>query len=432
MRARLSHPAVSPIALLLAMIGVAPVTAQQRQYEAPGSRMAEEIDAADSVRSQMEAAAWRFGSWRVQPRLGIPQLEWVDDVFDRGEAATTGSDLKVTAVAGLDAYLPVGSDVVVAAFAHPSYTWWRDTESLRRFNLSYGGALFALFNRWTAQLTGRRIETERPINNELRLRTAIERDEVGFDNRFRLRGPWVVFASVRSAGTELPDVGDLGSEFEPLRQLERDETAWSGGIGYERGAGLRIDVGYETVDTDFPSDPGGRSNRSEAPFTRLRWTGNRVGGHLEAGERTLDFDNPALGEITESVGRGLLDVELGHRTRLALYASRAVVYSALDRAGYFSSTNTGAGVAWGEPRRLTVRLFAETGRDDFVSAGGPNEGRIDDVDAVGLSFTVPFGERLELVLGLTEIDIDSNLDANDRSLTVGTSAVRLALPDVPF
>ncbi len=420
--------------LTVALLASLPLSSQQRQYSEPGSLLESEVAASERVQKQLEGAPWKFGNIRIQPRLGLSDLQYVNNVFDRGDEDMEGttSDLRLTALAGLDAYLPVGSDVILSTFANATYTWWKDTETLRRFNVSYGAAAFALFNRLTTQLVARRTESDSPINNELRLRTAIRQDRVGLDGRVRLAGPWRLFGTVGVAETSYPERDELVDSYPELSNLERTEDDASIGVGYERPGRFRLDFGWRTIDTEFEDDPSGRSNRSDYPFARASFSGNRLSLDIEGGERRLDFDNPELGEQKQRTGLARTTLRLGHRTQTALYNVQSVVYSALDQGSYFASEATGIGLTWGVDQALSVSLFAETGTDDFVSAGGLNFGRIDDVDAIGLTVQFPARARLKVALGLSQIDVDSNLDEFDRSLTALRTSFRLSLPQFPF
>ena len=336
---------------------------------------------------------------------------------------------------------PSAATASLSAFAHPTYTWWQKNEDLRRFNLSYGAALFGLFNRATTQLVARRVESDQPVNNEFRFRTTIQTDRLGADARVDVRGPWQLFASLATEETSFSQPETLDGMLAPVLALARSEDEAAFGVGYEPDDKLRIDVGWRTIDTRFDDDTSGRSNRSDSPFVEVRLNGNRLQLDLAISRRELEFDNPDLGTREEEGGLARSTVRFGRRTSAALYRSRSVVYSALDAASYFTSEVTGISAGWGGrggrggtrgARDIEIRAFLEDGSDDYVGTGGPNEGRSDEVTTAGFTVQIPLRNRLELLLGLSEIDIDSNLDPFDRTLTVLRSTVRLDLPEFPF
>jgi hypothetical protein len=410
-----------------------PALAQLRQYAEPGELARRDIPTREVLRERIAAAPWRAGRWRFQPRLAIGDLVYSNNVFDENDVSRQESDLRGNATAGIDAYLPVGSNAVFATFIRPSYQWWRNHDELRRLNSSYGAAVFGLFNRLTTELDAKRQETERTVNNELRVPATIRQDSLSLDARLSVRGPWQVFSGAALNATRYPNADDLAGRGRQLDLLARDEEVVSAGVAYDVPDRVNLGLGWRRVESTFVDDPAGRSNRGQYPFLSATIPGNKLTLDADIGLRKLEFDrSSALEETDEAVGTLRASLEVGARTAVTLFGARDIVYSAVDTGGYFTSARSGLALGWGDRERVRLGIFAETGRDEFTSAGGLNAGRIDDATSYGLGIELPLRWGLVLNLGVSEIEIDSNFDQFDRSRTSASSSLRLALPEFPF
>jgi len=410
-----------------------PALAQLRQYAEPGQLAEREIPARETLQERMAAAPWQSGRWRFQPRLSVGDLVYSTNVFDESDLDEQESDLRGSATAGIAAYAPVGRDMVFVTFAGPNYAWWRDNEELRRLNWSYGAALFGLFNRLSTQVSVKRTETERAINNELRIPTTLRQDGIALDARIDVAGPWQIFTSAALSESRYPSASNLEDRAPNLDLLARDEEVLSAGVAYDIPGSFNLGVGWRRVDSQFVDDPDLRSNSGQYPFVQFSVPGNRLQLDGDFGLRLLEFDGPsALEETEEAVGTLRISIDLATRTRLSVYGARDIVYSAVDAGGFFSSGRTGVKLGWGEANSLRASVFAETGSDEFQSANGANLGRVDDGSTYGVNLQVPLKWNLVLDLGVSETTIDSTLDEFDRSRTLIRSTVRLSLPDFPF
>lgn len=414
----------------------------QEQYAAPGDLSTIEVPLRDTLRERLDEAPWQVGKLRIQPRLSFGNLEYVDNVFDinddavdneNGDAEQPISDWRAGAAAGLDVYLPVGEDTVLSTFVRPSYSWWRDNDQLRRFNLSYGAAAFGFFNRVATDFVLRRTESEARLNDELRIPVTTRQDRASLAARIAISGPWGIFGEATLLETRFPNAEDFAERAPDLLQLERDEEVTGIGVSYKVEDRVSVAAGWRQIDAELLIDPNGRSNSGGFPFLRLSLPGNRVQFAAEIGLRKLEFDNrEALGERDETVGTVQTSWRIATRTGAGIYSSRRVPYSALDAGSYFINERTGASLTWGVDRPNNVRLFVETGTDEFVSVGGSNLGRLDDHTAFGIQFDLQLRKHLVLVLGVTDTDVDSNFDNFDRSLTALRTTVRINLPEFPF
>jgi len=419
------------LALLVLALGAPTLEAQLKQYRPAGQLTDAETPDREEMKRRIEEAAWTWGRARVQPRLGLGQVEYRNNVFDESDSAEQTSDLRASAHAGLEIFLPVGTDSVLVTFARPSYQWWQDTDALNRLNWNYGVAAFGYFNRASAQISARRTEVEQNLNNEVRIPVTTQTDRIGVDGEIEIRGPWKVFGSVVSAGSRYPNAEDLVDYISELTLLERDEEIFSLGVAYDAAGRFEAGLGWRQVETDFLDDPEGRSSSGDYPFLKLSVPGNQLQMTAEVGQRLLEFaDSSGLRETEETVGTVRLTVPLGDRTDFALYGSRDIVYSVLDASAFFAGDVTGVSLSWG--RELKVSLFAQSGDDEYTSAGGFNEGRLDSGESFGASITFPLRWGLATQLGYHDTTIDSNFDEFDRTGSSLGLSVKLDLPDFPF
>ncbi len=410
-----------------------PAHAQLRQYVSPSELALIELERQESLESAMRDAPWEVRRLKIQPRISLGDLQRIDNVFDTGDESERVTDVRATASAGIDAYLQVGENTILSAFVRPSYSWWKDNEQLRRFNQSYGAAAFGFMDRLSTRLTLKRSESERLVNSELRIPATIRQDQIALEAALRLGGPWQVFGSASYRETSYPNAEDLAEQAPNLARLGRNEDTAGFGVAYDIPNRLNLGLGWRRVESDFQDDPDGRSNRGSFPFVKIAVPGNRVQIAAEVGLRKLDFANEEnLASRDEVLGTVQTVWPIGHRTRFSAYGARDLVYSAVDTGGFFNSSRLGAALSRRSSRRLNVQLFAESGRDEFESAGDSLPGRVDDFRAVGVTFRLPVRKRLVVQLGYVDTQVDSNFDDFDRSYRVLRSLVSLDLPDFPF
>jgi len=187
-----------PAKLLLAGV-IAVVTtasaawAQFTQYAAPGSLAPGEESTKERLQKAMEQARWTLGPLRLEPWVGLGKLTYHDDLEPWQEGKQ--SDVTASAGAGVTAFLPLGKRVLLAGYALPEYSWWRERNKRSRLNGRYGVGAFADLGRLSLDLKGFRASEPWYIGFENEVPIDVRREGVSLGAELRLLRRLFIYAT---------------------------------------------------------------------------------------------------------------------------------------------------------------------------------------------------------------------------------------------
>lgn len=401
--------------LALALAGVATLSsAQFSQYTKAGDFERSPASLKEDIDEAVEEAKWDFGRVRVDPWLALRELTYDDNVGARA-GDEVQSDLTATVGAGFRAYLPFGSDLVLATHVLPEYVWWRDLSDRRRVNGRVGVGLFGSLGRTSLEASVARADEARFFSREFEDQVNT-RDEVGFLSlALDLNQGFAIFANSRVRRLEFRDEdGSIAA----VKILDREETIQRAGIRHTSARGLTIGVGVEDSEVDFEIVDSLRSNSGTSPLVQLQYVGPDFFFVIEAVDRDLEFPAaPQLLNYDEVTGQARFEIESFERLGLQAYGRRNLVYSFTDRWAYFEETATGAAVRLDAASWLSIRAFGETGTSDFRPVDVGIDLREEDFDGYGIEFQFAV-RRATLHLAFSKTSYDANLQEFDRDVTV--------------
>ncbi len=210
-----------------------------------------------------------------------------------------------------------------------------------------------------------------------------------------------------------------------LSARDVDTDVVSGGVGYEFGGGLRVDLGFESTDARFPIDPGGRSNRSSGPILRLAFEGSRLSLDVDTTLRELEFDGRASSdERRQLTGRARLGWQLTEKLSASLFSGLQLDFSALEADAVFEGRRSGAALRR-QLGRSRISAFYEVGQDEFVRVVDDRVTRVDDFTSFGLSYHLRLSERVTVEVAVSDTRRESSDPEFDRDLTGVTIRIRL-------
>ena len=419
--------------ILLALLPLAlPAAAQQGRYSVPGGLAERRLDQFETLMEMRTDARWRLGFLDVEPRLAISDLGYVSNIYS-ASGGEDESDFRAAGRAGLRGFFNLGPKVVVSPFADLSYTWWQDQEELRSTNESFGVQLLADFNRLRIISQAGQSESQRNLSSELEVPVDTRDNRLQLDLEVDFWGPFRFSAGARAV--EKRYSGAPAESNVPgleLASLEVDTESVSAGIGYELPAGLEIEVGVESVEARYPFDPGGRSNEGTGPLARVRFDGSRLFLEAEAAWRDLEFDAPGAENREELRGIAQLEWRLSRTLSAGTYVANQLQASALDSESIFEGRRNG----WFLQRRGInqglVRLFYESGTDDFSTVLVDDVNRSDDFEAYGVQLNFSLTPRLQVDLGFFDSRRESTDPQFDRDFSSVRTAIRLGGDLLPW
>ncbi len=395
------------LAALVSLVLTSPLAAQVRQYTPPGGAQNEAAGRKEALEKAVEEARWHAGPLRLDPALWISDLSFVDRPAE--DLSGTNSDLTARAGAGLRAYLPVGSKTTVAAYALPEYVWWQERAAERRVNQRFGLGTFTYFNRLAVAITAQRDEDFNYATGEVLQRYTSRNEKLAADVEVPVLRRLTIFAHGEdNSVTSLVDTADdplLASFF---AGLDRNDTAYRGGVRYYPSAKLRVGAGVGHSQTDFADGALDRSNSGdfwyvEAGYERpkllvdLIYQENRLSA--AGGSQFSDFDSSTGGLRIEWKPREAFGARI--------YGARQLAYSLLvDSASGYVDERIGAGVDVALGWRLRLDFFGESGSHRYQAGPDSTGGnRVDDVASYGINLEVELPWRMNLRLGYMESKI---------------------------
>ena len=392
------------------MISV-PAHSQFTQYTAAGSLVEVPENKAERVQKGAESARWRLGRLRLEPHLTLSNVGYSQNVFSAPDETTRVDDSHATLGAGLAGYVRFGAKSMISGFVAPEYFWWQKSENLRSLGVNSGLVWFGSFNRLTLSASASSIERERLLSNEIEAPVQISDEDLTIDASVMLTRRLAVFAIQTNSRVRH---GREVERFVPglnLETLDRDNTRRT--IGLElRGSDLEFGIGYEETDVDFVKTDS-RDDTGEGPSVRLSYDRNRLNAYLTYADLKLDYEDPAIPEGRQRIGRGLVSFRIRPDTTVSVYAAEGLAFTTISSTGIIETETRGLQLKQGFGRRLEASVFVEDGTQTFVDSDNP--GRVDNLEAYGLRILFELTDNLALTGQLREETWDSTFDDFDRS-----------------
>jgi hypothetical protein len=400
------------IGLSLAL-AAASADAQFTQFTRPGKFDRSPVAVKTELDAAIEDAKWDLGRVRADPWFALRELTYDDNVGRRSDESQ--SDFTATIGAGVRAYLPFGSDMILAAHLLPEYVWWKEFENRRQLNGRAGVGIFGTAGKTTLEASVSRIDEARFFSREFEDQVNTS-DEIGFLSlEVDLGRGYSLFGSGRLRRLEFSD-DDV--DVDVVKTLDRDETIYRAGARYKFKRGLTLSLGVEDSDVEFEEVDSVRSNSGTAPLLLIDYVAPDFFIVLEAAGRDLEFEfAPEQLNYEEVTGELRGEWAAFDRAAFQAYTRRDLVYSFTDRWAYFDETASGVGLRISATSWLAVRLFAESGNADFAPISPEFPMRDDDFDGYGIEFQFEV-RRATFHLDFSTTDYTSTLPEFDREVTV--------------
>ena len=423
----------APLWLLTTLIlrSSAPAGAQISQYTAPGSLLQRETSQKEQLERAIENARWRLGPFRLAPWLAIRDAAYVSNVFagpfGTAQGAREEPDFTVTAGAGLQGLLPLGSKSYFTVDALPQYVYWQEHDERRRLNGYYGAGLLGFFNHLDVQAVARRAEEQAVITPEFEQRVHTRQDLLKGVIELRLARSLYVFASASGLQFEML-AGSLGDDprLPPFEELDREERILLTGVEYRHQDRLRLAAGVERSETAFPGAAHDRSNSGTAPVLEASYGSERFRLSGALARRSL---KPETGSefVPFEATTGQVQASWTPRWRLSysLYGSRDLLYSLEPGYSQFTSDRLGGAIGAQLGKASTIDLFLETGMHDYAATGPAVQSRQDDFSAYGTALHLQFRDWGRFTVGVQRTELDS-LVSGRRGVTTVHSAFEIS------
>lgn len=405
-------------AILFLFLAAGDAKAQFLQFTNPGGPDSRPETTEERLDREIEDAPYRLGPVYLAPVVGFRDAAYVRNLFASGD--DTPADVTATVTAGLRAYLHTGRKVTWIAQALPEYVWWNKREDERRLNFSYGLEGIALFNRLMIDAAASRLEQQRIVTPEIPELANTASDLVRINSELEATSTLFPFVTARWSRQEALIEERDDPRIEGLELLDREERVARAGLRWRPRSGWMIGLGAERSEIDFDRVLLDSSNEGTSPVLefqidrrRFYFNADLAARSLRAreGSRFVDYDG-----VT-----GNLSVSFAPRSRVEVwtYANRDLAFSLSPDYPYLEDERIGVSAGTGVGERIFVRVYAETGSNDYVAFSPLTRDRQDDLVAFGGSTRLTLTDALTLVIQATRIEFESNIPENDRSYTAG-------------
>lgn len=410
---------ILPALLLCAL----PAVAQESSYAVPGSLGERRLDLRTTIKEARDNARWSLGFLDLEPQLSISDLGYVSNIYSSGDEESE-SDLRATGNGGLRGFFNLGPKVLVSPFASLSYSWWKDQDDLRTLNESYGLRVLGDFNRLTLDLQAGRVESQRNLSSEVEVPVDSRNERVALGIDVDFWGPFRFFGGASTSRLRFSgDAAEARVEGLELANLDVDRDFLNAGLAYQLGTGLEIALGVERVESDYPNDPGGRSNQGTGPLIRVSFAGTRLFVDLDVARRDIEFDARPGRDRRQVSGLAQLEWRFTELVAAGVYGGSQLQASALEGAAVFENRRTGVFLQRQGSRQGWVRVFYETGRDEFEQVTLDGVFRVDDFTSYGVTVRSDLTPRLSVDVGY----FDSRRESTDPRFDRDYSAVRTVI-----
>ncbi len=393
-----------------------PAAAQYSQYTAPGSLPFKEPPTKEKLERASTESRWHLGKVRLDPWYALRNVGWLDNVFN--SSGDPVSDWTATLGVGLHAYSHAGPKIIIAAHALPEYVWWKDLTDRRTWNGRYGLGAFGYFNHLTFELTGTTARETQYLSSELEQPVNLRRDRGAGKIELDIGGHFSVFAGGETLSLQYDDQNVGGPLGEQVIMLDRDENRLNGGLRYRFSKDFNLAIGLDDISVDFTNPRRDRSNSGTAPMAEL--TLNRRKIHFSLLALYPDLKPKKGSEFTAFhhwLGRFQARWAPKSKGELQLYGSKNLVYSVSVNSPYYTDQRLGlaAGMPFGH--RIGVRIFGETGTNDYAESFFGQSEPDQDLFSYGLNFGFRFHRKMTFRLTARRTNYSSDDNARDRSVT---------------
>jgi len=398
----------SAVLVAACSIAWAPVAvAQFNQFTPPGTFIGRTISRSETVERAMQDARWKLGRAYFDPWAALRNLSYIDST-ERDESQVTA-----TVGVGVHGFTPVGSEMTLALHVLPEYVWWQDQSERNRWNGRYGVGLFGDLGRTGMELSVTRRDDAVFFSQELeeQVNTRLDEAEAVFD--IEVGGGFsLVLGGTLRAIRYLDDPAELVD----LSVVDRDEQFYRVLVDIPLPRGFELGFGAEYSQADFDPGSSDRSNSGTSPLLTADYETPSLFFRANLLYLVLTPDGPGSSFVDYSGLAGNAELAWRAWTRLEpqIYARNNLVYSFTDVWAYFDSPTAGLALKVAMTRWAWVRVFGETGINDYEPFEPTDVDRQDDFNTYGADIGFTLG-KARFSFGVWTTDYDSNMPVFDRA-----------------
>ncbi|MCK6684969.1 MAG: hypothetical protein L6R30_21415 [Thermoanaerobaculia bacterium] len=392
------------------------------QISSGGDSRVRTLPLAEEVKKDMEGFRWHLGMVRLDPLLRIDSLGYNNNVF----ASTAGEpigDWTASGSAGLKYIMPLGSKFYLRGEGSANYIWYLELTGLRDLGGTGSGHLVALFNRLRFDAGARVSRASTVVSQELFVTAPQRTTSFGGNLEIDVLDRVTVYAG--GSRNEIRLLAPVDEGFpSSLQELDRNETAYRGGVRYAFRRYFYAGVEAEKFETRFIQGAPGRDYDTLSYLGTLRYDQPRFYLTVRAGLAEIKPIGEAQGGSVQTGTYQLFGSFFVNRfLELQGFGNRRPVPSLSGVSSYYIETLNGGGVGVKLGSRITLGASAGFGKNTYPVATGPYV-LDENVQQLAANLTVKVFRTASLAVQVSKMTYDSQDPSRDRSISQFSTSLR--------
>jgi hypothetical protein len=336
-----------------------------------------------SLAQVFDSARWRLGPLRVNAAMDLSNAGYDSDIYF-GYTSAAAPDWTFSASTPIQVLVPVSKNIVLDFFDTPQYVFYLAIERERAWNNTFEGQIHFALKRIYIRAGGRLANVRERMSPELNINVRELSNSINGLVLWQTSRPLSFAALCRWQTFDYGDATYGGTSL--AEALNRKEVSADFVTYLQPNHKIRfyIDGQYGsyafTTDTSESSDARSYGLLAGFDFIPRAEGASRVGGvqgSASLGYTKVDMLDPGRVDGSGLAGDINLSVGIMKRTMARVFFFRDFQFSIYSAAGYYFSSNYGAGLSRFLSRRAELSYELSFGRSSYpeVAAGGdPLEG----------------------------------------------------------
>jgi hypothetical protein len=363
------------------------------------------------LRAQWEKA-WKWGPFRLQPRLVITNAGYDTNVY-YGATAEPIKDYTITAGPALNVYFPVRKKLAFTAFVSPQYVYYHNTARERTWNY-YGRAdVNILFNKFFVRAGAGYSDARERWNTEIDIRPRRKEESVFGEVLWEMMNKTSLGVNYSRARYDYENL--FFEQFNIRERLNHDEEYFDFLAYYELTSRVRLFIDYERGNFDFADPENLRDSKSDGVYAGFEFSPfGRVRGRVKLGYKSFDAIKAGWQDFKGLVGDTDVSVRLMRVLSVRGSYRRDVRFSLWYDNAYFLENRGAAGASVYFFKKIRLDYDYSVGRNTYPGGQLSSSSKREDVyiiHSAGLYFRLQ--ENIGIGIVASRWNRDSNLDWED-------------------
>lgn len=368
------------------------------------------------LEQEWRLAPWRFGPFRLQPRIIIANAGIDSNIYYSPDSPV--KDFTLTAGPALKVFLPASRKLVFSVSGSPNYVYYVKTARERTWNYYLSGSAAINLRRLFFSLESRFSDARERWNTEIDIRPRRKENGLASQLLIQISRRTSFELGFRNARYDYEYM--QYESFNVAERLNRRENYFDLLGYYQVTSRTRFFLDYEYGKYDFIFSEASslKDSRSRALFSGFEFLpAGRIRGRLRLGYKKLDVINPEIEDFQGLVGDAQLSFRLAKPLVWRVSYTRNSEFSLWYRSAYYVFHRPSTGMSFYIFRLIRLDYDYSFGRSNYPSpqdiSPGQEVKRRDDFFVHQAGVYVRLRKNVALGVVVNRWIRDSNIDRED-------------------